>query len=72
MKSLLWLAASAVEEPEIPAKKTESRTLIWASEPGQWPTIVRDSRTSRSVIPPTFIRFAVSRKNATASRMNEL
>jgi len=34
MKILLWLAASAVEEPEIPAKKTESRTLICASAPG--------------------------------------
>src|SRR5258705_294286 len=33
MKILLWLAASAVEEPEIPAKNTESSTLIWASAP---------------------------------------
>src|SRR4026207_2478116 len=72
MKILLWLAASAVEDPEIPAKKTESRTLICANEPGQLPTIVRDSRTSRSVMPPTFMRFAVSRKNGTANRMNEL
>ena len=36
------------------------------------PTMVRDSRTNRSVMPPAFIRFAVSRKNGTASRMNEL
>jgi hypothetical protein len=27
---------------------------------------------SRSVVPPTFIRFAVRRKNGTASRMKEL
>jgi hypothetical protein len=33
---------------------------------------VRDSCSSRSVVPPTFIRFAVSRKNGTASRMKEL
>ncbi len=61
MKILLWLAASAVDEPEIPAKNTESSTLICASAPGKWPTIERDRRTSRSVTPPTFIRLAVSR-----------
>src|SRR5438477_8737515 len=72
MKILDWLAASAVEEPEMPAKNTDSTTLICASDPGQCPTIERDSATRRSVIPPTFIRLAVSRKNGTASRMNEL
>ena len=72
MKILLWLAASAVEEPEMPAKNTDSTTLIWASEPGQLPTRERESVTSRSVMPPTLIRLAVSRKNGTASRMKEL
>src|SRR4051812_29886734 len=72
MKILPWLAASAVEEPEIPAKNTDRSTLICASAPGKFPTIVRDSVTRRSVMPPTFIRFAVSKKNGTASRMNEL
>src|SRR3954467_14115389 len=72
MKILPWLAASAVEEPEMPAKNTDSSTLICASAPGKLPTIVRDSVTRRSVMPPTFMRFAVSRKNGTASRMNEL
>ena len=72
MNILLWLAASAVEDPEMPAKNTDSTTLIWASEPGQWPTMVRDSVTRRSVMPPMVIRLAVSRKNGTASRMNEL
>ena len=72
MKILPWLAASAVDDPEMPAKNTDSSTLICASAPGKLPTIVRDRRTSRSVMPPTFIRFAVSRKNGTASRMNEL
>jgi hypothetical protein len=48
MKSLPWLAASAVEEPEIPAKNTDSTTLICARAPGMLPTMVRDSRTSRS------------------------
>jgi hypothetical protein len=72
MKILLWLAASAVDEPEMPAKNTESTTLICASAPGMLPTIVRDSLTSRLVMPPMPIRLAVSRKNGTASRMNEL
>src|SRR5437868_12099398 len=72
MKIFDWLAASAVDEPEMPAKNTDSRTLICASAPGKLPTIARDRRTRRSVIPPTFIRFAVNRKNGTASRMKEL
>ena len=72
MKILLWLAASAVDDPEMPAKNTDNTTLICASEPGKWPTSARDSLTSRSVMPPTLIRFAVNRKNGTASRMNEL
>src|SRR5881296_3567912 len=72
MKILPWLAASAVDDPEMPAKKTDSSTLICASAPGKLPTIARESRTRRSVMPPTFIRLAVSRKNGTASRMNEL
>ena len=72
MKILPWLAASAVDDPEMPAKNTDRSTLICASAPGSEPTMARDSRTRRSVMPPTFIRFAVSRKNGTASRMNEL
>src|SRR6185437_12587243 len=72
MKILPWLAASAVDDPEMPAKNTDNSTLICARSPGKLPTIVRDSRTRRSVMPPTFIRLAVSRKKGTASRMNEL
>ncbi len=72
MKIFDWLAASAVEEPDIPAKKIDSTTLICARPPGKWPTSAREKRTRRSVMPPTFIRFAASRKNGTASRMNEL
>ncbi len=72
MKIFDWLAASAVEEPEMPAKKIDSTTLIWASPPGKCPTMEREKRTRRSVMPPTFIRLAVRRKNGTASRMNEL
>ena len=35
MKIFDWLAASAVEEPEMPAKNTDSSTLICASAPGK-------------------------------------
>jgi len=35
MKIFDWLAASAVDEPEMPAKNTDSSTLIWASAPGK-------------------------------------
>jgi hypothetical protein len=72
MKIFDWLAASAVDDPGNAAKKNERTTLIWASPPGKCPTMVRDRVISRSVMPPTFIRFAVSRKNGTASRMKEL
>ena len=58
--------------PLMPAKKIDSTTLICASPPGKCPTRARDSRTSLSVMPPTFIRLAVSRKKGTASRMKEL
>ena len=67
-----WLAASAVEEPEIPAKNTESSTLIWASPPGKCPTKARDKRINRSVMPPTFIKLAVNKKKGTANKINEL
>ncbi len=72
MKIFDWLAASAVEEPEMPAKKIDSTTFTCARPPGKCPTRSRDRRTSRVVMPPTFIRLAVSRKNGTASRMKEL
>ena len=72
MKSLDWLAASAVEEPLMPAKKMESTTLICARPPGKWPTSEREKTISRSVMPPVFIRLAVSRKKGTASRMKLL
>ena len=56
----------------MPAKKKESTTLICASPPGKWPTRAREKVISRSVMPPVFIRLAVSRKKGTASRMKLL
>ena len=72
IKSLPWLAASAVDEPEMPAKNTDNTTLICAKPPGKCPTSARDSRISLSVMPPVFIRLAVSKKNGTASKIKEL
>ena len=57
MKTLLYRGIRG-RGPRMPAKKTESTTLICASAPKLPPR--RDSRTSRSVTPPQFIRFAVS------------
>ena len=34
--------------------------------------MVRESLSMRLVMPPTFIKLAVSRKKGTAKRMNEL
>ena len=72
MKILDCDAASAVLLPEMPAKKKDSTTLIWARPPGKCPTSEREKFISRSVMPPMFIRLAVSRKKGTASRMKEL
>ena len=65
-------AASAVDEPEIPANSMLTITLTCPNPPGKCPTDARASLTSRSVMPAAFIRFAASKKNGTASRMNEL
>ena len=64
--------AMPVEIPVGMADGLADYTFTCAKPPGKCPTRSRDSRTSRVVMPPTFIRFAVSRKNGTASRMNEL
>ncbi len=65
-------AASAVEEPEIPAKIMLTTTLMWPSPPGKWPTMVRARSIRRWVTPAEFIRLADSMKNGIASSTNEL
>ena len=65
-------AASAVDEPEMPANSIETTTLTCPSPPGRCPTSALASRTSRSVMPAEFIRFAASRKNGTASSTKAL
>src|SRR5438876_4946514 len=65
-------AASAVEDPEIPAKSIDTSTLTWPSPPGRWPTSTRDRLISFSVMPAVFIRFAASMKNGIARSRKEL
>src|ERR671925_140808 len=72
MKILLWLAASAVEEPEMPAKNTDKSTLICSGDPGHFPTWLRERCRRGRLMPPIFMRWAVNGKNGSASRMKEL
>ena len=59
-------AASAVDDPEIPAKIMLTTTLICPRPPLKCPTMACESSTSRWVIPEEFIRFAARMKNGTA------
>ena len=59
-----WLAASAVEEPDIPGEKEREHHVDLRQAAGEVPDHrPRQQSCSRSVMPPTFIRLAVSRKN---------
>ena len=72
MRILPQPAASAVDDPEMPANSMDTITLTWPRPPGSQPVRTRARSIRRSVILPAFIRFAASRKNGTASRMKEL
>ena len=65
-------AASAVDDPDTPAKSMLTTTLIWPKPPGRWPTDARARVTNRSVIRAAFIKLADSTKNGTDSKINEL
>jgi len=65
-------AASAVEDPDIPANSMDTATLTCPRPPGIHPVNTRASSINRSVIRPAFIRLAARRKNGTASNMKEL
>jgi hypothetical protein len=62
-------AASAIAEPDIPAKITLCTTLTWASPPRKRPTIASQKRSSRSVMVPLFMISAARMKSGTASRI---
>jgi len=65
-------AASAVDEPDIPANNIDTTTLTWPRPPGSQPVMTFARSIIRSVILPEFIKFAASKKNGTASKINEL
>ena len=65
-------AASAVDDPEIPANNIDTITLTWPRPPGSQPVNTVAKPISRSVIFPLFMRLAASRKNGTASKMNDV
>ena len=64
-------AASAFEEPEMPAKIMLVTTLTWPRPPGRWPTMAWASRSSMLVMPAQFMRLAARTKNGMASKMKE-
>ena len=63
-------AASATPEPDMPAMIMFVTTTTWARPPRMWPTRVLAKATSRSVIPPVFIRLPARMKNGMARRGN--
>ena len=64
-------AASAFEEPEMPAKIMLVTTLTCPRPPGRWPTMACASRRSMLVMPAQFMRLAARTKKGIASKMKE-
>ena len=62
-------AASAIAEPDMPAKMMLCTTLTWASPPRKRPTSASQKRSRRSVMLPMFMISAARMKSGTASRM---
>ena len=60
-------AASAIAEPDMPAKMMLCTTFTCASPPRKRPTIASQKRSSRSVIVPLFMISAARMKSGTAS-----
>jgi hypothetical protein len=58
--------ASAIADPDIPAKIILSTILTCARPPGKWPTIVAANLKIRLVIPVEFIICAAMMKKGTA------
>ena len=62
-------AASAIAEPDMPAKMMLCTTLTWARPPRKRPTSASQKCSSRAVMLPEFISSAAKMKSGTASRM---
>ena len=60
-------AASAMAEPDMPAKMMLWTTLTWARPPRKRPTSALQKRSSRSVMLPEFMISAERMKSGTAS-----
>ena len=65
-------AASAVDEPEIPANNIETATFTCPKPPGIQPVNTLAKSINLSVIFPEFIKLAANKKKGTASKINEL
>jgi hypothetical protein len=72
MKILLWLAASAVDEPEMPAKEHRQHDVDLGQRAG--PAADQCARQGHQPVGDAAHahQVAVSRKNGTARRMKEL
>src|SRR3546814_16969131 len=64
-------AASAMAEPDMPAKMTLWRMLTWASPPRKRPTKASQKRSRRSVMEPMF-HSSAARLNRGPARMMTL
>ena len=62
-------AASAIAEPDMPAKMMLCTTLTWARPPRKRPTSALQKRSSRSVMLPMFMNSAARMNSGIASRM---
>ena len=62
---------SAAEEPEMPEKRYSLTTVVMPRPPRMCPTSARAKPTSRSVMPPVFMRSPASTKSGIASSRNE-
>ena len=62
---------SAADEPEIPENRYSLTTVVIPRPPRMWPTSARAKPTSRSVMPPVFIRSPASTKSGSARSRNE-
>ena len=67
--SLPLPAASAMAEPDMPAKMIDCSTLTWARPPRKRPTSASQKSSSRAVMLPEFMISAAKMKSGTASRM---
>ena len=62
---------SAADEPEMPENRYSLTTVVMPRPPRMCPTSARAKPTSRSVMPPVFIRSPASTNSGSASSRKE-